>query len=135
MNYYTAKQRKSDGKWEYTRNDFPVGYCRKYQKVDPEKHGINEQQYHEYEKTSHKHHNCGHDTEQEARECYKQYLLDHNLTFDTMSNQQNKCRVCQEWTQKYAEIGNRSFVLCDEHCNVETVGTLFSAPEQSWSSW
>jgi len=135
MNYYTTSQRQSDNKWDYTRNNRPVGYCRPYEKIDTERYGLTEEECSEYEKTSHKHHDCGHDTEEEARECYKQYLLDHNLRFGKMSNQKNKCRVCEEWTQGYAEIGNTMFVLCENHSNEESVSSLFTTPQQSWSSW
>lgn len=134
MNYYTTSQR-TDGNWDYTRNYRPVGYCRPYEEIDAERYGITEEECAKYQETSHKHHDCGHATEEEARECYKQYLLDHNLKFNVMENQQNKCRVCKAWTQNYVEIGNNLFILCSDHCDSETIRTLFAAPQESWSSW
>lgn len=136
MNHYIAKQRVEDKRWDYTCNNHPIGYCRAYKEIDPKLIPISEQQQEEYRATQHKHHTDGHETEQEARECYKEYLLDHHLRLRAkMGDQQMKCRVCGEWTQNFAEIDCQMFVLCDKHNNRETVEGLFDAPWESWSSW
>lgn len=136
MNYYEPKQRLKDRRWDYTRNGHPAGYCREYQEIDPKIVPITEAQQQEYRETAHKHHTNGHATEEEARECYKEYLLDHDLSLNrTMADQQRKCKVCGEWTQKFAEIGVQIFELCDKHNNKEEVGKLFEAPSVIWSSW
>lgn len=136
MNYYDAKQRLSDGRWDYTCNNRPTGYCRPYEEIDPQIIPVSESQLEEYRATAHKHHSHGHATEQEARECYREYLLDHSLSLGRkMSNQQLKCKSCGEWTQGFAEINNEIIVLCDQHNNRPTVETLFEAPGWSCSSW
>src|SRR5437879_128061 len=108
MNYYDARERQKDGKgigiFDYTcMNDdqiWPVGYCP----------------------------SCGgHQTQEEAYECYKKYELDHHLHLDVESHDtQHKCEICEGWTQKGAEVGHgRLWWLCDAHRNRETVEGLF----------
>lgn len=138
MNYYEAKQRKSDGRWDYTRNNEPTGYCcrfREYNQEFVEKFHISEEEVDKHNSFAHKYHSGGHETEQEARECYKQYLLDHQLRFWKTKDEQRKCQICKQWTQNVAEIGCRMFTLCDEHNNCEEVSGLFDAPTWSMSSW
>ena len=134
MNYYESKQRKTDGKWDYTRNKRPTGYCCAYREIPKDADTLICEEHHD---TSHKHHVDGHNTEEEAIACYKEYLLDHELRLDReMSNNQQKCRVCGDWTQKYADIGlTQMFILCDEHNNREEVEKLYQAPSLSMSSW
>jgi hypothetical protein len=120
MNYYQARElRTADGKpaglWHFTcQNDnriWPVGYCAQ---------------------------GCvGHDTPEGAQEHYRQYLLDTARYDGRMSGQQRACRVCGAWTQRFAETeaGTSLYVLCDEHCNRESLETLVKAPEWITSSW
>lgn len=136
MNYYEPKQRTGDGRWDYTRNNYPAGYCRKYQEFDTKLVPISEAEQEEYRATAHKHHTDGHATSEEACDCYKEWQLDHQLSLDrTMSNQQQKCKVCGEWTQKFAEVGNQVIILCEEHNNREEVAKIYEAPSWSMSSW
>jgi len=135
MNHYIAKKRQSDGKWDYTCNNRPTGYCHEWRDIDPKEIPISESQLEAYRASKDKYHSCGHDTEEEARECYKRYQLDNSLRFSTMSNQQLKCKVCGEWTQGFAEVDCSLFTLCDEHRNRETVEQIYKAPDESWSSW
>jgi hypothetical protein len=114
MNYYEARQRKNSEKWDYTcTNDgesWPVGYCAE---------------------------DGGHETAQEARDCYKRFLLDQRLHLDRqMTNQQNRCVAagCDRWTSGYAEVDQRIFILCDEHRTREVVESLFTVGT-SCSSW
>lgn len=73
-----------------------------------------------------KYHTDGHETKEEAYVCYTEYLLDQRLRLDlTDSNQQEKCVVCEEWTQGRAEVDHRMFVLCDEHRTKEEITKLF----------
>lgn len=133
MNYYEPKKRL-DGRWDYTRNGAPTGYCCEYRDIDPK--FATDAQIEQYRATAHKHHTSGHETELEARECYKEYLLDHGLNLDReMSHAQHKCRVCGEWTSKFAEIGNQLIVLCEQHNNRGEVEKIFQAPDWSASSW
>lgn len=134
MNYYKAKQRLKDKRWDYTRNNYPAGYCCEYREIDPTVIPISESEQKRYQATAHKHHTDGHETEEEACECYQEYLLDHSLRFGKMSDQQLKCKVCDEWTQEFADIDCHMIVLCPKHQGRETVKQLFKVGE-SWSSW
>lgn len=132
MNYYKARQREG-GRWDYTcMNDgriWAVGYCAgKYEDVREAAEPAVAVNYHEN----------GHATPEEARECYKRYLLDTSMVLDArLSQQQRKCEAedCDEWTQGLARIGPmESIVLCDQHRTREKVEKLFSVGE-SMSSY
>ncbi len=109
MNYYDAREISgekgtSSGLWHYTaQNDgriFPVGYCAQ---------------------------ECvGHPTPEEAREHYRLYLLDSAQYDGMMQDEQRKCEVCKKWTQYYAYIplAMTKHILCNEHCNRETLDTV-----------
>jgi hypothetical protein len=123
MNFYDAREiqdgdGKGTGKWRYTcyndnqKRTWAVGYCAQ---------------------------DCpGHDTPDEAREHYKQYLLDIALRLDANADSvpgaveppKFKCEAegCEALTSKAAKVGYgipRMFNLCPEHMNRETVETLF----------
>lgn len=118
MNYYGPREQADangvgTGLWLYTRfnrrlGTAPVGYC-----AD----------------------GCpGHPTAREACDHYKQYLLDHSLRLDgEMQQQQQRCRVCQTYTDRYAEINHHVIVLCDQHRTREQVAELFEVGNE-WSS-
>lgn len=119
MNYYTTceladKEGKPSGLHHYTvTNDNrtrPAGYC-----AD----------------------GCpGHPTPEEAREHYKQYLLDHRLRLDGKNGDtQHKCKVCGEWTQGVAFLDETPFALCDEHRTREKVSELYGDVGDVASSW
>ena len=139
MQYFTAKQRESDKRWDYTvqwnERITPIGYCRAYKSFDTTGIPVSEETQSEYTATAHKHHTDGHATIEEACNCYKQYTLDHRLRLGaTMSDQLQRCRVCQEWTDKFAVIGDSCLiVLCPEHNNRETVDSLYETPSESWT--
>jgi Fe-S-cluster containining protein len=140
MRHYCAKQRESDKRWDFTA-DFhdvpqPIGYCCAYREFDTTVVPILESEQAEYRATAHKHHTDGHATVEEACECYKQYLLDHRLRLGaTMSNQMQRCRVCEKWTDRFAIVGDSClYVLCSEHNNRETIDSLYEAPTELWVS-
>lgn len=121
MNYYEAREiADSDGVptglWHYTcRNDdriWPVGYCSE---------------------------GCpGHDSPEGAAEHYTEWLLDHILRLDgQLSDQQLRCRVCDAWTDRFAEIDLlQTWPLCDEHRTREHVAKLLGGPVGSIvASW
>ena len=135
MNYYQANQRRSDSRWDYTRNQYPTGYCCEYREINPKVIPISEAEQKRYHDTAHKHHTDGHATEEEACECYRGYLLDHRLSLGRTQSSQDKCKICSEWTQNFAEVGNRLFVLCSEHNNRESVEALLGTVGWSCSSW
>jgi hypothetical protein len=136
MRYYTARQRM-DKKWDFTCGRCPVGYCAAYKewtKEELEKFGLDEVFLQKVASFKEKHHTCGHETEKEAQECYKQYLLDQELRFGEIQDAQYKCRICKKWTQKYASFSTSMWFLCDEHCNREGVDQIYEAPTDIWIS-
>lgn len=83
--------------------------------------------------------NCpGHATEEEAREHFRQYILD-KCEFVTASGEGVKCRVCGSSAKKVAELANflgqmgfvtiplhdRRIPLCARHSNRDTLDKLF----------
>jgi hypothetical protein len=117
VNYYDARKRQSDGRWDFTcMNDgeiWPVGYCAQ-------------------EGGGH------HETEAEARECYRDYLLDNELRFRNPADPATlrKCEVagCGVFTGGSAELSLRTWVLCDAHRNRAEVEKLFGPVGQIMSS-
>ena len=138
MNYLKARQRQIDGRWNYTSmNDgeiYAIGYCHAFHEFD-NSIPVTEQEKEKHQANSHKYHTIGHATEEEACECYRQYLLDHRLHLNKeMGDQQKKCHICGVWTDQFAEIGINWYPLCPEHNTREVVATLFEAPVEIWSS-
>lgn len=82
----------------------------------------------------------GHNTDTEACEHYKQYLLDTHLNFQenrpnpNIADSREKCQICSEWTHGVADVNGERFILCSNHQTKEHVSTLFKAPYESWSS-
>lgn len=142
MNYYKARQRQSDLKWDYTcQNDdrvCPVGYCHKYKEWTQEemkRFGLVSSDLEKSAKDKDKYHTHGHDTQEEAEACYREFLLDQELSLNHKdTNTQRKCEVCGEWTQGLAYLDMRVFNLCDKHMNRESVATLFKEVGEIWSS-
>ena len=83
----------------------------------------------------HKYHTEGHTSAEEAEACYRDFLLDQELTFNHKSGDaQRKCEICEQWTQLYACIDMRIFNLCENHQNRESVEKLFNSISEIWSS-
>lgn len=137
MNYFQASQRKDD-KWDFTcSNDgrkWPVGYCspfRDYNEKERKELLMSDAWYADHLKHKGKYHDCGHDTAEQAAECYKQYVLDHDLRLDGKdADAQRKCEVCQAWTSGFAMLDYEMWFLCDKHRTRESVEKLYKA-----SSW
>lgn len=113
MNHSTTRRLESGG-WHFTTKSngvvVPIGYCSEHE---------------------------GHATEQEARECYKRYVLDHRLSLDPRldATSQHKCKVCGAWTTGMALVDEHAmFSLCDEHRTREHVAELYEAPSEIWST-
>jgi hypothetical protein len=141
MNYYEPLQRQTDRRWDYTqRRDgrtWPVGYCRGWDESTREalveQYGEDRgEMFHQAQEERRPHrdryHEEGHETSEEACECYKRYLLDNrvNLEFGTSEDTQHRCEYdgCETWTQKLAMVDHRSYHLCDDHRNVESLREL-----------
>jgi hypothetical protein len=115
MNYYTVSELAKDGQatslYHYTvTNDGrtrPTGYC-----AD----------------------GCpGHSTPDEAREHYRQYILD-TARFDGQYRAQFHCEVCGAWTQGFASTEQTMYHLCDEHRNRAALESLVGLPGDMMSS-
>lgn len=140
MNYYCAKQRE-DGNWDFTRNGVPTGYCRQYREwtdKDVETFGVSKDhpQILKAAEFKEKHHSAGHKTSEEAAECYKEYVLDQQISFNHEDkNSLHKCKVCGTFTSLFVILDTDLFILCEEHQNKESVASVYNAPKQIWSSW
>lgn len=141
MNHSCAMQRK-DGRWVYTRNGRPWGYCQEYAQIPADAKYLPAKMIAEHnakmEPLKAKFHTDGHATEEEACECYKRFLLDTQLRLAKSepenASQQNRCRVCGKFTACYATVGPyRMFILCPEHQTRECVASLLKVGE-SWES-
>jgi hypothetical protein len=114
MNYYDARERADHSGWHYTvmRNGVvrPAGAC-----ADHPPHA----------------------TEDEARDCFRAWLLE-GARFDGTSSDWTGCKICDAPTKRYAEtrppLGN-AFPLCDEHRTPEVLADLTPMPGQIMASW
>lgn len=76
----------------------------------------------------------GHDTEEEACNHYKEYLLDNRVRYSKDVQSQRKCEICKEWTQGLAWVGGyQGFQLCEKHQNRESLEKLLEVGI-SWES-
>lgn len=141
MRYYSARQRESDLRWDYTCGRNPVGYCSCYREFtdvdDWLSESVRNTENAKMIKNKHKYHTDGHATEEEACECYKQYLLDNSLRLTPKlenPSQLNKCKVCGEFCSGYAVVGECEFItLCEKHCNRDEVEKICTVGEM-WIS-
>lgn len=105
MNYDQPRQLESGG-WHYTTfnrriGTFPVGYCRD--------HGP-------------------HETQDDARRCYRDYELNERLLLDGTLGSWNPCEFpgCETLTNRDARIGGWSrWRLCDEHRTKEVAAEMY----------
>jgi hypothetical protein len=138
MNHLKARKRESDGRWDYTsaRDGFAgaIGYCHAFIGLEGQPYASDEEAARHRESAG-KYHTDGHATEEEARECYKGYLLDHARYDGRDPNAQHRCKECGEFTQGFAEVpfAYVLVVLCDEHRNRETFAKHVSVGE-AWQS-
>lgn len=150
MNYYQARQREGDKRWDYTcMNDgriWPIGYCVEYKEFSKDNLAFSHYTDEQLEKLNadqgqfrEKYHVNGHETAEEAEDCYKEYLLDHRLKFykdeSEEERHEKKCQICGILTTGRAEVDHsRHFDLCPEHQSREKVWELFEVG-QSISSY
>lgn len=136
MNYAEARQRQSDGRWDWSvRNGAvirPSGYCAGPPPDDPGLIPAEHWRAH-LEKIAPfrtKYHADGHATKEEAELCFYGYELDQHLhEVSCPPSEQHACQVpaetsdepardCGVWTQKAFAIGSYSTDLtwlCDAH--------------------
>jgi len=141
MSHLCARQRRSDNRWDYTRNGYPTGYCQEYRPIPLDSflgERIAKAHNEKMEPLRCNFHSDGHATEEEACECYKRYMLDTQLSLRTSepenAQQAFRCKVCNAWTSCVASVGAyQIFFLCPEHQTRECVESLYSVGE-SWES-
>lgn len=142
MRHEKARQRQTDGRWDYTScrdNEIhAIGYCTAAPTLESfEKLGIHvaddfKQKLAAFEN---KFHTGGHETNEGACACYREYLLDFRLQLHAETiEERHKCAACGEWTGRSASVDSRYWWLCDEHCNREEVAKLMPAVGESWVS-
>jgi len=149
---HEAPRQKNDGTWGYTtatRNDcYAIGYCRPFEEWSEQSiahvFGGDQEEYERYiapyRAVKEKFHDGGHNTAEEACECYKQYLLDFDVRFRDDVEDANalyKCAHpdCKEYTSGSAEITGsmRHWVLCASHRNIDVVKSMLTVGE-AWCS-
>lgn len=142
MNRFVALQRKSDSRWDYTRNGHPTGYCRAYEpfKEDGSVYPADMARQWNEQMTPliGNFHSGGHATEDEACDCFKKYTLDTSLRLMPQepenASQQNRCKICNKFTACHATVGGHGvFTLCPEHQTRECVESIYKVGE-SWES-
>lgn len=140
MNHLAARQRDKDKRWDYTCKTshgliYPIGYCMPYNIIDPDKEGSTLIASEEYKQkvrdNKDLYHSDGHETEEEAQQCYKNYLLDEARYNSHMIDQMLRCEICREFTDLVVHVDNRTFILCEEHNNREGLNSVLNVGE-SW---
>ena len=155
MNVYAPRQKSSDGRWRFTVQNgagtTELGYCcpfhvwtaeeiRYYDPASAEEEANRlNSKYGPFES---KFHPEGHSTAAEAVQCYREYLLDHQLKFSDRpadDNAQHRCAVdgCGVWTQHAGWIAGEShhfWYLCLAHQSRASVEPLFKGIEKAWGS-
>lgn len=155
MNYYAARQRERDGRYDFTcMNDgkvWPVGYCHRFRTWTASDFNFmpEETAHAEAAKLNEKYaphadlfHEDGHATAAEAQACYRRYLLDTKLEFSTQPNpdEQHRCaaiisppgaekQLCGAWTQHAGwvagSVDSLLWPLCPTHQTREAADRLF----------
>lgn len=140
MKHYQPRQRLSDGRWDYCCEDMPTGYCcpffdwretpalahMDFSDEDPKVVAMIANRD--------KHHTNGHETSEEACECYRQYLLDHRV-HELTADEARACEECGEWTDHLVEIVNFQIMhLCEKHSSREFVEKFARRVGESWVS-
>ena len=140
MRHYCARQR-TDGRWDYCCGS-AVGYCRAWEPIPEDGRIIPAESARQHNEQMQpfigKFHSDGHATEEEACECYKNYLLDTRLHLvkeePANASSQHRCQICNAFTACHASVGPyRMFTLCPEHQTREIVAGLLEVGE-SWES-
>ena len=117
MAYFTARQRESDRRWDYTCQNsagtYPIGYC-----SGPELAHFSAEEHRS------KYHDDGHATAEEAYACHRAYELDNSVRYHDRDDTQKKCLICEAWTTRRAVVGQeltKEYALCEAHANRESL--------------
>lgn len=122
MRHYCARQQTTTGKWDFCCGDLPVGYCRGYASLETDPFVV-------------KYHSDGHETAEEACDCYLEYLLDRECREWESSSEQRKCRECGAWTAHMVQVGQCWMEnLCPEHATRELIKKHHGPIGEMWIS-
>jgi len=139
MNYDGPRQREKSGRFDYTtHNDrtgtAPIGYCAGWREEtleamqkrlgDVELGEMCFRKQEEERELQHKYHEDGHETAEGACACYKECLLDNSLIPGELLGTQNRCRVCDKWTQHVVTVSGQVFPICETHDMRKSVDQL-----------
>lgn len=132
--------KRNDGKFDYTCKNhmqvWAIGFCQGWENIPESKRenmGMSDKFYERLLANKSRFHEDGHDTPEEAIDCYREYQLDVLTDYEAeLKDTKKKCEVCGEWTQGVARVKqvNEEIVLCDEHRTRHVVNELL--PEQSY---
>lgn len=105
MRHLRAMQSAEDKRWYFAALDGEVvelvGNCREHQ---------------------------GHETAQEAVDCYKEYLLEQD--FHVFNDHPDKqCEVCGFWTTLRVRVGETVAVMCSKHVTPDAMRELLQFTE------
>lgn len=114
MNYRQPKQRKDDGKWQFTCTNgaasWPEGYC-----------ATND---------------CRHETDDEAAACYRKWLVEQTSSESIDDFVQRRCAICKEWTQRMLKLrGHPHGHYCAKHTLREAAEHAVRDFYSETSSW
>lgn len=113
MRHTRALQRQSDGRWDMATTaggqSYGVGFC-----------GGKLVTYGLAPVSDGDYHTDGHATKEEAEDCYRRYLAT-TAILGMFEDTQMRCKVCEAWTQHYAQIQDTVYTLCPDHQTYEDV--------------
>lgn len=126
MEVYRTAQRIKSKRWDYACSNssgtYPLGYCSGFPK--PAEAGstfeaMAKVSIERAEPFREKYHEDGHATSGEAVACYEGFLLDQRLRFFDDPTSQERCEVCDLWTQGRGDFTGTTrytlLVLCKDH--------------------
>ena len=71
---------------------------------------------------------CLHQTENEARLCYRNFILEKHTTYFTKMNDRKPCVVCGAVTDNMIEVdGTPQVRVCPHHANLQDAGDFILA--------
>jgi hypothetical protein len=122
MNYYGARQRQKDKRWDFTIMNnghvSPTGYCHAWSEWPDDLKSMASLEYRQYVTDKDKYHGEGHENKEDAERCYYRYVLDTKLRpAKCPDDEQHKCEIpdCGKWTQAGLQADSAPTWLCEAH--------------------
>lgn len=141
INHFKPRQ-LLDGKWHYANEQDKirvqgVGYCQQWVPWEEfwlDITGLTPEDYVLHDKYKYKHHVLGHDTPEDACECYRMYLIDHaRFGEKTRIKAISTCMACKNKNGCYSIIvAGDEYVLCPDCCDTKGLERCFPVPGESW---